>query len=71
MNTQRSRRIAFIIAGTTDGVLGAAILFIALGFFPINLNDYGIPQWIALLVGGALFISGAWMAVYNYSRLEE
>ncbi len=70
-NPQRSRRLAMIISGAMDAVIGIAILLISFGFFPIDLDAMGIPVWAAWLVGGALFISGTWMVVYNYSRLEE
>ena len=68
---QRSRRLAMIISGATDAVLGAAIVLIGLGFFPIDIAEYGFPQWAVLLVGGVMFTLGAWLATHNYSRLDE
>jgi len=70
-NSRRARRYVLIMSGATDAILGAAILLTTFGFFPIDINDYGIPYWVAILVGGLIFISGTWMVIYNYSRLEE
>lgn len=70
-NSKRTRRYVLILSGATDALLGAAILLIGLGFFPINIANYGLPLWMVILVGGLISISGAWMVVYNYSRLDE
>jgi len=67
----RTRRYVLIMSGATDVLLGAAIVLVGLGFFPIDIADYGLPLWAALLVGGLIFISGLWMVAYNYSRLDE
>jgi len=70
-NPNRTKRLVFVISGATDAVLGATIILTSLGFFPIDLNNMGMPTWIVWLVGGVLFISGTWMAVYNYSRIDD
>ena len=70
-NPKRNRRFILIFSGATDVLLGAVILLIGLGFFPIDIADYGFPLWVILLVGGLIFISGVWMVAYNYSRLDE
>lgn len=70
-HSQKNRRLAMIISGITDAVLGAAIVLIGLGFFPIDIADYGFPLWAVLLVGGVMFIIGVWVAVHNYSRMDE
>ena len=70
-NPNRTRRYILIISGATDVLLGAAIVLVGLGFFPIDIANYGFSSWMALLVGGLLFLSGLWMIVYNYSRLDE
>ena len=67
----RNKRIVFIISGVTDSLLGAALLLIGFGFLPIDIADYGFPAWLVILVGAFMFIMGAWVAAYNYSRLEE
>jgi len=70
-NPKRTRRYVLIMSGATDVLLGAAILLVGLGIFPIDITDYGFPLWVILLVGGLIFISGVWMVAYNYSRLDE
>lgn len=70
-NPQRNRRIVLIISGAVDAVIGAVILLIGFGFFPIDLADDGIPPVVLLVIGGFMLIMGAWMAIHNYSRLDE
>ena len=70
-NPQKTRRFVLIVSGAIDALIGAVILIVGLGFFPIDIAEYGIPQWVILFVGGFMFIMGAWLAVYNYSRLDE
>jgi len=59
------------MSGAIDALLGAAILLIGFGFFPIDIADYGLPIWAVVLVGGVMFPVGVWVAVYNYSRLGK
>lgn len=67
----RTRRVVLILSGLTDALIGAIILLIGFDLVPLDISAYGIPQWLALAVGGFMFIIGAWVAAYNYSRLEE
>ena len=67
----RNKRIVFILSGATDALIGAVILLIGCGLLPVDIADYGLPSWLAILVGAIMFIMGAWMAAYNYSRLDE
>jgi hypothetical protein len=67
----RNKRIVFILSGATDALIGAVILLIGFGFLPLDITDYGLPAWLVILVGAFMFIMGAWMAAYNYSRLDE
>ncbi|HET9591120.1 MAG TPA: hypothetical protein VFO91_20205 [Anaerolineales bacterium] len=67
----RTKRYALILSGAIDAVIGAVILLIGFGLLPIDVADYGIPAWLAILVGAFMFIMGAWVAAYNYSRLDE
>ncbi|HLF74845.1 MAG TPA: hypothetical protein VI524_10895 [Anaerolineales bacterium] len=68
---RRTRRIAFILSGVIDALIGAAILLIGFGFLPVDIAAYGLPRWLVILVGGFMFIMGAWVAAYNYSGLDE
>ncbi|HLF73006.1 MAG TPA: hypothetical protein VI524_01560 [Anaerolineales bacterium] len=67
----RTRRIAFILSGVIDALIGAAILLASFGFLPVDIADYGLPRWLVILVGGFMFLMGAWVAAHNYSRLDE
>ncbi|HEY5729104.1 MAG TPA: hypothetical protein VIS72_03580 [Anaerolineales bacterium] len=70
-NPYKTRRLALIFSGVMDTLLGAAILLVGFGFFPIDVADYGLPFWVVMLVGGVLFTTGVWMVIHNYSRLDE
>ena len=60
-----------MLSGATDALIGAVILLIGFGLLPVDIADYGLPAWLVILVGAVMFIIGAWMAAYNYSRLDE
>jgi hypothetical protein len=68
---KRTRRIAFMISGAVDALIGAALLLIGFGLLPIDLNNYGFANWHANLFGAVLLILGAATFAYNFSRLEE
>jgi len=70
-NPQKTKRMILIVSGAMDALLGAVILIVGLGFFPVDIAEYGIPQWIVLAIGGFMFIMGAWIVVHNYSRMDE
>jgi hypothetical protein len=67
----KNKRIVFILTGATDALIGAVILLIGFGLLPVDIASYGLPSWLVILVGAIMFIIGAWMAAYNYSRLDE
>jgi hypothetical protein len=67
----KTRRLIFIISGATDALLGGILLLIGFGFLPIDVTDYGVQNWHALLVGGILFATGMGFVAYNASRWEE
>ncbi|HEX6269022.1 MAG TPA: hypothetical protein VFZ43_02200 [Anaerolineales bacterium] len=67
----RNRRVLLMLSGAIDALIGALILLIGFGLLPVDVADYGLPPWLVILVGGFMFIMGAWVAAYNYSRLDE
>ena len=69
--SNRNKRLVFMMSGITDVLISAVILLIGFGFLPIDITGYGIPRWSVVLAGGFIFIVGAWMAAYHYSRLDE
>ena len=70
-NQQKNKRFVLLISGAVDAVIGAVILLVGFGFFPLDIADYGIPQVVILFIGGFMLIMGAWMAIHNYSRMDE
>jgi hypothetical protein len=70
-NPNKTRRIAFILSGAMDALLGGILLLIGFGFLPVDVRDYGVQPWHAIVLGGVLFVTGMWFVAYNASRLEE
>jgi len=71
MNGQNNKRKVLILAGASDVLIGTAIALIGLGFFHVDISSFGIPPWAAIVIGGVIFASGAWMLIHNYSRVDE
>lgn len=67
----RTRRIAFMISGAIDALIGAVLLLMGFGLLPIDVTDYGFANWHVSLLGAIMFILGAGTFAYNLSRLEE
>ena len=70
-NSQRARRMAFVISGVTDTIIGAVIVLIGLGLLPVDAGEYGLPTGLVIAVGGIMLVSGMAIAIYNFSRLGE
>lgn len=68
---KKQTRIALIISGGIDALLGSFLLLIGLQLVPINIIEMGFENWHALAMGVLLFIVGVGVVVYNLSRLEE
>jgi len=69
--SNRTKRLAFMISGITDALIGALLLFIGFGLLPIDVTKYGFENWHAILLGAVMFILGVGTFAYNLSRLEE
>lgn len=67
----KTRRLAFILSGAMDALLGGILLLIGFGFLSVDVTDYGFQNWHALLLGGILFATGMGFVIYNASRWEE
>jgi len=67
----RTKRIAFMLSGSTDALIGGILLLIGFGFLPVDVTEYGFQNWHAVLVGGILFATGIWFVAYNVSRWDE
>jgi hypothetical protein len=71
MSPGKIRRLVFILSGATDALIGAAILLLGFGFLPVEIVPPDVPGWVLILIGAIMFVAGVWVAVYNFSRLEE
>lgn len=69
--SNRARRIAFMLSGGIDALIGAILLLIGFGFLPIDVAQYGVQNWHVNLLGGVMFLLGAGTFVYNVSRMDE
>lgn len=67
----RAKRIAFLLSGATDALLGAIFLLLGFGLLPVDVADYGFENWHAIALGAILFLTGMGFVVYNISRWEE
>lgn len=68
---RRARRLAFLLSGALDALIGAVLLLIGFGLLPLDVARYGLETWHVSLLGGALFLIGAVTFAYNLSRLNE
>jgi hypothetical protein len=64
----RNRRLAFLLGGATDALIGAALLLAGLDLLPVKI---GVPPFVMILIGGIMFIAGVGVAIYNLSRWDE
>ena len=69
--SSRNRRLAFILSGITDALIGAALVLMGFGFLPVDVTEYGFKNWHAIIFGGVMFFIGIVTIAYNLSRLEE
>ena len=67
----KAKRIAFVLSGATDALIGGLLLLIGFGFLPIDVTEYGFQNWHAILLGAVLFVTGMFFVVYNLSRWDE
>ncbi len=67
----RTKRLALVISGATDALLGGILLLLGFDFLPVDVTDYGFQNWHVVLLGGILFITGMIFVVYNLSRWDE
>jgi hypothetical protein len=66
--SNKNRRLAFLLSGVTDALIGAAFLLVGFGFLPVKI---GVSPCVMILIGGAMFIAGVGVAVYSLSRWDE
>jgi hypothetical protein len=69
--SNRNKRLAFMISGIMDALIGAFILLIGFGLLRIDVTKYRLESWQVILLGAVMFILGVGTFAYNLSRLEE
>jgi membrane-bound ClpP family serine protease len=69
--SNRNKRLAFMLSGITDAVIGAILLLMGFGFLPVELTKYGLENWHVNLLGALMFIIGVGTFAYNLSRWQE
>jgi len=69
--SNRNKRLAFMLSGITDAVIGAILLLIGLGLLPVELTKYGLQNWHANVLGAIMFIIGVGTFAYHLSRWQE
>jgi len=69
--SNRNKRLAFMISGITDAVIGAVLLLIGFGWLPVELTKYGFESWHVNLLGAIMFIIGVGTFAYHLSRWQE
>lgn len=67
----RRRRLMLALSGASDALIGVIVVLFGFGFFPLDPFAFGFPAWVAILLGGLMFVGGLAVAGYNYSRLDE
>jgi hypothetical protein len=65
-----NKRLVFILAGSTDALLGGAALLIFFGLVPLDFEAWGLPRWAFGALGAALFFSGVGMVAFQLARTE-
>lgn len=68
---KKNTRMALMVSGGMDALLGSFLLLIGFNLLPIDITEFGFENWHAMLIGGILFILGVSVIAYNLSRLEE
>lgn len=70
MDTQPNKRAILIIVSAVDAVLGAVILLIYFGLFPVDISGWGVPRWIIGLIGGVWFLSAIAILAYQLTKTD-
>ena len=60
-----------MISGATDALIGGILLLIGFGLLPVDVTEYGVQNWHVNLLGGVMFLLGAGVFAYNFSRIDE
>jgi len=64
---QEQKRFIFLLAGLGDTAIGIFFILVALRIIPIFTS---VDSWILFLIGGLIFTTGAFVAIFNFSPRE-
>lgn len=70
MENPQSKRKILILVSAVDAILGAIVLLIYFGFFPVDISGWGIPRWVVGVVGGVWFLSALGVLAYQLTKTE-
>lgn len=65
------KRNVLLFTSATDILLGSAALLIWLGLLPVDVASWGIPLWMAGVVGAVLALTGFAVFVYALNLPDE
>lgn len=69
MDSQPNKRTLLIVSAF-DAILGAIVLLIYFGLFPVDISGWGIPRWVIGVVGGVWFLSALAILAYQLTRTD-
>lgn len=69
MDSQPNKRTLLIVSAF-DAILGAIVLLIYFGLFPVDISGWGIPRWVIGVVGGAWLLSALAILAYQLTRTD-
>jgi hypothetical protein len=67
----KTKRLALMLSSGIDTLIGAVALLIGFKLVPVDITQYGLQPWHAILFGALFFLMGVVVFAYNVSRLEE
>ena len=67
----KTRRIAFLLSGGIDALIGGILLLIGFGWLPVEVAEFGFENWHVNLLGAVMLVLGVGTFAYNLSRLDE
>lgn len=70
MEDPQNKRKILILVSAVDAILGAVVLLIYFGLFPVDISGWGIPRWIIGLIGGVWFLSAIAILAYQLTKTD-
>jgi hypothetical protein len=70
MNSQPNKRQIILLVSAVDAILGAIVLLIYFGLFPVDISSWGISRWVVGAVGGIWFLSAIAVLAYQLTKTD-